>query len=138
MHHIQQHKRAQHHRAIENILKSLFARDPRIDALRVFDEAEDDADGDEGEGAVEGVEEAEDAGLLGGGEVAFHFRLEAGGEVDEDEDEELLEADAAHVDVEAALDLGGGEVASGGHGGAGGLDDEGAGRLLDIQGLGGM
>lgn len=73
--------------------------------MGVFNQAKDDADGDEGEHGVEALEQTQGAGLLGGGEVAAEFTLEAGSEVDEDEDEELLEADAAHVDVDAAVGL---------------------------------
>ena len=59
------------------------------------------------------------------GGVGVEFLVEAVGDIDEAEDEEELEADAAHVDVESLFDLGICVAGSRGHGCASGLDEEG-------------
>lgn len=130
MNDIEQHEREQHHRGVKNVLVSLVLGDSGLDTVAVFDQAENDTDGDESQDAVEREEQLHGAGLFGFGEIAAHFALEAESEVGEADDEELLKAHTAHVNVEATVNFGGGEIVAGGHGCAGGLDDERAGRFI--------
>ena len=107
---VEEEEGEQHGEGVERVLIGLVQGDGRLEALRVLDEAEDDADGDGEHNGINHGEEDHGAGLALRGGLAQQQEVELDDQAGEDEHEELLDADAAHVDVDAAQDLVIGEV----------------------------
>lgn len=122
---VEEQEREQHGQGVERVLVDFLAGDGALEALRVFDQAEDDAHGDGGDDEVDDAEDRQRAPFLRRGRLAQETEVEFHDEEGEGEDEELLHPDAAHVDVDAAQDLVLREVGLRGAAGAPQLDQEG-------------
>lgn len=130
-----------HHGKIEEVGRPFVVGKVAVDAGGEFAEPENDTDGDEAEDGVEGGEEdlcravgtegvvrdvlfREGGRGMGVGVVAVDFDVEADGQESKQNDEELLEADAAHVDMQTPF-LGGDGIIAGRLAGTYDLDEEG-------------
>lgn len=122
---VEEEEGKQHGEGVERVLVRFVQGDGSLEALGVLDEAEDDADGDGEDDGVNHGEEDHGAGFARRGRLAQEEEVEFGDQEGEDQDKELLDPDAAHVDVDAAEDFVVAEIRLRGRGGAVELDEEG-------------
>ena len=92
-----------HRCRVEDVHENFMIRDAAVDAGGVFDQAENDADRDQGQNCVQCVQQLQSTTSMVRGRLVVYPALESDGDVDEDQDEELLESYASHVDVQSGL-----------------------------------